>query len=178
MTNSDAVNSIHSQADSTHEVVRELYARFGEHALTFQTTVDNLPTLWVERSLLTDVLRFLRGLPRPYVMLYDLSAIDERLRTHRDGQPKSDFTVFYHLLSLERNSDVRIKVALSEGDLNIPSVMNIWPNADWYEREVFDLFGIHFSGHPRLYRILLPRYWKGHPLRKEYPARATAFDPF
>ncbi len=163
---------------SDHEVVRELYARFGDNALTFQPTRDGLPTLWVAREQLLDVLRYLRNLPRPYVMLYDLSAVDERLRQNRDGQPASDFTVFYHLLSIERNSDVRIKVALSESDLNIPTAREIWPNADWYEREVFDLFGIHFQGHPHLFRLLMPRYWKGHPLRKDYPARATEFDPF
>ncbi len=161
-----------------HAVVRELYDRFGEGSFVFQTNRDNLPTLWVERQQLVEVLKFLRGVSKPYVMLLDLSAIDERLRNIRDGQPKSDFTVFYHLLSIERNSDVRIKVALAEGDLNLPTVLGIWPNANWYEREVYDLFGVNFDGHPHLYRILLPRYWTGHPLRKDYPARATEFDPF
>lgn len=160
-----------------YEVVRELFAKFGE-GLVFQPTKDDVPTVWVPREQLTEVLRFLRNSPKPYVMLYDLSAIDERLRKHRDGQPKSDFTVFYHLLSIERNSDVRIKVALCESDLKLPTVIGIWPNADWYEREVYDLFGIHFDGHPRLFRIMLPRTWQGHPLRKDYPARATEFDPF
>ena len=90
---------------------------------------------------------FLRTVPRPYVMLFDLSAVDERLRTHRDGLPASEFTVFYHLLSLERNCDIRIKVALSDSDLNIPTATNIWPNANWYEREAYDMFGINFEGH-------------------------------
>ena len=143
-----------------------------------QTTLDRVPTLWVSRERLTEVLRFLRNLPKPYVMLYDLSAIDERLRKHRQGQPASDFTVFYHLLSIERNSDVRIKVALKADDLNLPTSIPIWPNANWYEREVWDLFGITFAGHPLLTRILLPRNWTGHPLCKDYPARATEFDPF
>ena len=165
-------------AGSEHEVVRELAARFGGDAFVFQKTLDNVPTLWVPRAQISDVLKFLRSAPKPYVMLYDLSAVDERLRTKRDGLPASDFTVFYHLLSIDRNSDVRIKVALSVDDLKIPTARNIWPNADWYEREVWDLFGIHFDGHPRLVRILLPTYWQGHPLRKDYPARATEFDPF
>ncbi|MEY4589046.1 MAG: hypothetical protein RL497_1122, partial [Pseudomonadota bacterium] len=145
---------------------------------TFQSTLDNTPTLWVPRELLLDVLRFARQLPRPYVMLYDLSATDERLRQHKHGLPIADFTVFYHLISIDRNSDLRIKVALSGGDLNLPTVTGIWPNANWYEREVWDLFGIVFQGHPNLRRILLPDYWQGHPLRKDYPARATEFDPF
>jgi NADH-quinone oxidoreductase subunit C/D len=175
---SESKSLVANKHGSDHEVVRELCARFGDNTFVFQSNRDNLPTLWVPRDQLVAVLQFLREVPRPYVMLFDLSAIDERLRTHRDGQPASDFTVFYHLLSIERNSDVRIKVALSESDLNLPSIISIWPNANWYERGVYDLFGINFSGHPHLYRILLPRYWEGHPLRKEYPARATEFDPF
>lgn len=160
------------------EVVRELYAQFGAEAFVLQPTKDDVPTLWVGRDKLVEVLRFLRHVPRPYVMLYDLSAMDERLRQHRYGLPAADFTVFYHLLSVERNSDVRIKVALSADSLSVPSVISIWPNANWYEREVWDLFGIEFDGHPLLVRIMLPRTWTGHPLRKDYPARATEFDPF
>ena len=160
------------------EVVRELYARFGADTFVLQPTKDDVPTLWVGRNNLVEVLRFLRNVPRPYVMLYDLSAMDERLRQHRYGLPAADFTVFYHLLSIERNSDVRIKVALSGDSLSVPSVISIWPNANWYEREVWDLFGIEFDGHPLLVRIMLPRTWTGHPLRKDYPARATEFDPF
>lgn len=161
-----------------HEVVRELFDHFGQSALVFQPTVDQVPTLWVPRERLLDVLRYLRGCARPYVMLLDLSAVDERLRQHRDGLPPSDFTVFYHLLSIDRNSDVRLKVALSAGDLHLPTAIPVWPNANWYEREVWDLFGVVFDGHPLLTRLLLPRTWTGHPLRKDYPARATEFDPF
>lgn len=159
-------------------VVRELLAQFGSEVCTVQATLDQVPTLWVPRERLIEVLRFLRNLPKPYVMLYDLSAIDERLRKHRQGQPEADFTVFYHLLSIERNSDVRIKVALKAGDLSLPTAIPVWPNANWYEREIWDLFGITFAGHPCLTRILLPRNWTGHPLCKDYPARATEFDPF
>lgn len=160
------------------QVVNELFAEFGEGTFVVQPTKDDVPTLWVTRDKVVEVLRFLRNVPKPYSMLYDLSAVDERLRTHRYGLPAADFTVFYHLLSIERNNDVRIKVALSSDSLSLPSVINIWPNANWYEREVWDLFGIVFDGHPLLTRIMLPPTWKGHPLRKDYPARATEFDPF
>lgn len=159
-------------------VVSELLAQFGSEVCTVQATLDRVPTIWVPRERLIEVLRFLRNLPKPYVMLYDLSAIDERLRKHRQGQPESDFTVFYHLLSIERNSDVRIKVALKADDRKLPTAIPVWPNANWYEREVWDLFGITFEGHPLLTRILLPPTWTGHPLCKDYPARATEFDPF
>ena len=167
-----------SLASALPQVVSELFAEFGEGTFVVQPTKDDVPTLWVTRDKVVEVLRFLRDLPRPYSMLYDLSAMDERLRTHRFGLPASDFTVFYHLLSIERNSDIRIKVALSADSLSVPSVINLWPNANWYEREVWDLFGIEFDGHPLLVRIMLPRTWTGHPLRKDYPARATEFDPF
>lgn len=161
-----------------HEVVRELHERFGVDVCSFQRTRDGVPTLWIPRERLVEVMAFLRHLPRPYVMLYDLSAIDEQLRTYRRGQPPSELTVFYHLLSIERNSDVRIKVALKANDMHVPTLTGIWPNASWYEREVWDMFGIVFDGHPHLSRILMPPNWQGHPLRKSYPARATEFDPF
>jgi NADH-quinone oxidoreductase subunit C/D len=167
-----------SLASALPQVISELFAEFGEGTFIVQPTKDDVPTLWVTRDKVVEVLRFLRDLPRPYSMLYDLSAMDERLRTHRYGLPTADFTVFYHLLSIERNSDIRIKVALSSDSLSVPSVINLWPNANWYEREVWDLFGIEFDGHPLLVRIMLPRTWTGHPLRKDYPARATEFDPF
>ncbi len=137
-----------------------------------------MPVLWVPRERLIEVLTFLRQVPKPYVMLYDLHGVDERLRTHRRGLPSADFSVFYHLMSLERNSDVMIKVALSERDLNLPTATRIWPNANWYEREVWDMYGITFTGHPHLTRMLMPPTWQGHPLRKDYPARATEFDPY
>lgn len=166
-----------------HEVVRELHARFGAEVCSFQRTRDGVPTVWVARERLVEVLGFLRNVPRPYVMLYDLSAIDEQLRNYRRGQPPSDLTVFYHLLSIERTSlteggDVRVKVAMKAGELSLPTVTGIWPNANWYEREVWDMFGIVFDGHPHLSRLLMPPNWQGHPLRKSYPARATEFDPF
>ncbi|MCK9192476.1 MAG: NADH-quinone oxidoreductase subunit C/D [Nevskia sp.] len=161
------------------DVVRELYARFGENTFVYQPTKDDAPTLWVPLEQRDAVLIFLKHyIPRPYKMLLDLHAVDERMRRHRDGLPPADFTLFYHLLSIERNSDVRIKVALNGEYPVVKSIVPIWANANWYERETWDLFGIKFEGHPNLQRILLPRYWKGHPLRKEYPARATEFDPY
>ena len=174
----DTIVSIAPYKADDQDVVVELQSRFGADSFTLQATRTGMPVIWVGRDKLVDVLRFLRETTRPYVMLYDLHGVDERLRTQRRGLPDADFTVFYHLMSLERNSDVMIKVALREGDLNLPSVTGIWPNANWYEREVWDLYGIHFTGHPHLTRIMMPPTWEGHPLRKDYPARATEFDPF
>ncbi|MDE0212650.1 MAG: NADH-quinone oxidoreductase subunit C, partial [Deltaproteobacteria bacterium] len=86
--------------------VAELEGRFGADAFTVQETRSGFPTLWTSRDNLPAFLRFLKTeVPRPFGTLYDLTAIDERFRKHRDGQPESDFTVLYHLLSYERNED-------------------------------------------------------------------------
>ncbi len=159
-------------------ITQEIRDRLGPAAAP-QQTVDHIPTFWVAKDRVFDLLRFLKDyVDRPYKMLYDLSAIDERMRQHRDGQPASDFTVVYHLLSFERNEYIRIKVALAEDGLCLPTVTRIWPAANWYEREVWDMFGIVFDGHPHLQRLLLPKSWVGHPLRKEHPARATEMGPY
>src|SRR5690606_2980643 len=160
------------------DIVVELTARFGADTFTLQPTLTGMPVLWVPRERLIEVLTFLRQISKPYVMLYDLHGVDERLRTQRRGLPPADFSVFYHLMSLERNSDVMIKVALAENDLNLPTATGIWPNANWYEREVWDMFGINFTGHPFQTRLLVPPTSQGQPLRKDYPARATEFDPY
>ena len=87
-----------------YDVVRELYARFGTEICHFQRTRDGVPTVWVPKGKIVEVLRFLKQLPQPFSMLYDLSAIDEQLRNYRRGQPAADLTVFYHLLALERTT--------------------------------------------------------------------------
>jgi NADH-quinone oxidoreductase subunit C/D len=160
-------------------IVDELQDRFSDAVLSHQPTRDEIPTVWCSGARAGDILRYLKtGIDRPYRMLYDLTAIDERWRTHRPNQPTGDFSVVYHLLSCERNADVRIKVPLAGEYPRLASITDIWPTANWYEREVWDMFGIDFDGHPDLRRILLPATWSGHPLRKEHPARATEMGPF
>ncbi len=161
------------------DVLQEIRDRFPDVALQPQATADGIPTAWVAAERLLDILRFLKtGIGRPYRMLYDLTAIDERLRTHRTDQPESDFTVVYHLSSFERNADIRLKVALRGEQPVLQTITEIWPSANWYEREIWDMFGIRVAGHPHLRRILMPETWSGHPLRKEHPARATEMGPF
>lgn len=160
-------------------IARELTGRFDSLPFTLQATADFIPTLWVDKDNLRSILSFLKLEARPrYALLFDLTAMDERVRTHRQGLPESAFTVIYHLLSFDRNEDVRIKVALPEQALFLPSISDLWPAANWYEREVWDMFGIVFVGHPNLRRILLPPTWTGHALRKDHPARATEMPPF
>ena len=142
-------------------IVEAIIRRLGS-AAALQPTCDHIPTFWVKKDHVHGLLSYLKHeIDQPYKMLYDLTAIDERMRTHRDGQPPSDFTVVYHLLSFDRNDYVRIKVALAETRLSLPSIVDIWPAANWYEREVWDMFGIVFDGHPHLRRILMPKSWVG-----------------
>ena len=79
------------------------------------------------------------------------------------------FQLSYHLLSHARKERIRLRVLLGEDDPSVESITSVWPAADFFEREVFDLFGIRFEGHPNLRRIMMPDDWKGHPLRKDYP---------
>lgn len=144
--------------------------------LQVQSTADGMSSLWADRSQVRAVLRAAKSLS--FEMLYDLTAIDERVRAHRQGQPESEFTVVYHLLSFKHNEFLRIKVALQDCDLVIETISDIWPNANWYERECHDMFGIRFDRHPTPYPLIMPSTWQGFPLRKEHPARATEMDAF
>jgi len=160
-------------------ILDSLETKFGAEVIARQTTSDQIPTFWTSPGKAHEILRYLKQeIGQPYKMLYDLTAIDERNRVHRDGEPKSDFTIVYHLLSFERNQYIRIKVALLMADLHIDTVTDIWPSANWYEREIWDMFGIVVDGHPHLARILMPKTWIGHPLRKDHPARATEMGQF
>ena len=162
-----------------NSIIDDIKFTFGKAILAVQPTRDSLPTLWVSPERVRDVLLHLKSaVDNPYKTLYDLTAIDERVRTHRHDQPESDFSVVYHLLSYGRNDDIRIKVPLKGDAPSLPTITRLWQSADWYEREAWDMFGIRFDGHPHLKRILMPPTWKGHPLRKDHPARATEMGPF
>jgi NADH-quinone oxidoreductase subunit C/D len=162
------------QLRAATSAMRDLYARFGAATFVPQPAADDTPTLWLAGEKLLPVLRHLRG---PFPLLLDLFGIDERLREHRPAAA-ADFTVVYHLLSPVRCEEIRLKVAVTTADPRLPSAASVWPNADWYEREAWDMFGIEFTGHPNLRRILLPPTWEGHALRKDHPARATEMEPF
>lgn len=107
-----------------------------------------------------EFLRDASGLSFKY--LSDLTAVD-----HYPNEPR--FETVCHLLSLESFQRIRLKVRIPGDDPRVDSLVPVWPGAAAFEREVFDLFGIRFEGHPDLRRILLPEDWEGHPLRKDYP---------
>lgn len=119
-------------------------------------------TVVVPKNRIADLLRFLHDDPRTaFDLLADQTAADYPKREKR-------FEVIYHLYSVPRNHRLRLKVHVAEGE-TVGTATPVYNSAEWHEREIFDLFGISFDGHPDLRRILLPDEWQGHPLRKEYP---------
>ncbi|WP_182356585.1 NADH-quinone oxidoreductase subunit C/D [Komagataeibacter europaeus] len=160
-------------------LAEKISGRLPNGALAIQPACDGVAVIWIAAADLRPVLAALKAPAATSLMLLDLTAIDERDRTHRDGQPQAAFTVVYHMISLTaRMDEVRIKVPLGATAPALPSISDLWPNANWYEREVWDLFGIHFHGHPCLRRILTPPTWTGHPLRRDHHARATEMPPY
>ncbi len=131
-------------------------------------------TLIVPAEQLVETCRTLRDAPPlGFNVLIELTAADYLPRTPR-------FEVVYHLLSIPNRSRLRLKVRVAEGEL-VPTVQSVWPAAGWPEREVYDMFGVVFAGHPDLRRILTPDDWEGHPARKDYPVQikkpAQTYEP-
>jgi len=120
-------------------------------------------TIHVDRSDLREACALLREAPEcPFNFLSDVTCVD-----WYPSDPR--FEVVYHLLSIPRKERVRLKVNLNSSSPSIDSITPIWSGANFFEREVYDLFGVRFAGHPYLRRIMMPEDWEGHPLRKDYP---------
>jgi NADH-quinone oxidoreductase subunit C len=120
-------------------------------------------TLSIRARHLIRVCEFLRDTPGlQFKFLVDVTALD-----HYPEEPR--FQTVYHLLSLETGARLRLKVRISGDAPRVDSAVPVWPAANAFEREVYDMFGIHFQGHPDLRRILMPEDWEGYPLRKDYP---------
>ena len=118
-------------------------------------------TLEIAPAKITSVCGFLKY-DQKFIRLSTVTAVDRY-----PSEPR--FEVVYHLHSIERKERVRLKCRLRADHAEIESVTGVWAGANWYEREVFDLFGIRFLNHPDLRRIMMPDDWEGHPLRKDYP---------
>lgn len=137
--------------DAFPEAVEETHARLGD------------VTAVVDREQIVPVMEFLRDTPElEFEMLADLCAVDYLGETPR-------FEVVYHLYSIAHNHRLRIKARVPEADCQIASLVEVWPAANWLEREVWDLYGVRFEGHPDPRRLLLYEEFVGHPLRKDYP---------
>lgn len=121
-----------------------------------ETTVEIAP------DRLLEVARFAHGAPLSFVLLSDLTCADFPEEPGR-------FRVAYHLFSLESGRRLRLRVWAGADEPSVDSVTSVWATANWHEREVYDMFGVRFAGHPDLARILMPLDWEGHPLRRDYP---------
>jgi NADH-quinone oxidoreductase subunit C len=123
-------------------------------------------TVVLRREKLVEVCRFLKEDPgMAFNLPMDVCGVDYL------GWKEPRFEVVYHLYSLEKRHRIRLKVELDADDTNLPSVVSIWRGVDWFEREAWDMYGIHFEGHPDLRRVLMYEEFEGHPLRKDYPQR-------
>ena len=151
-----------SQDHEANPVVQQL-RQWDSRAVAETHSFRDELTIVVPREHLRRAGDFLRSDPElQFVLLSDITGVDRF-----PVEPR--FELNYHLLSLARRERLRLKVRVSGNDPMVESVTSVWPTADWHEREVFDLFGVRFEGHPDLRRILLPEDWEGHPLRKDYP---------
>jgi len=120
-------------------------------------------TIYVDRSQVREACGLLRDNPDVrFNFLSDVTCVDRY-----PSEPR--FEVVYHLLSIQKKERIRLKVRLDGSSPVVESITAVWPAANYFEREVFDLFGIRFTGHPYLRRIQMPEDWEGHPLRKDYP---------
>jgi NADH-quinone oxidoreductase subunit C len=149
---------------SPEETSEALRAQFGAAVLDVVRFRDEVTAL-VERGLIEDVAMYCRDELR-YNFLSDVTATD-----WLDRRPR--FDIVYHLTSFEHWNRFRLKVQVDDGE-QVPTLIPVWRGANWGEREVWDLFGVEFQGHPDLRRFLLPEGWIGHPLRKDYPQTQIA----
>ena len=146
-----------------HSSVEALQAQFGEAVLRHEVVAGDEHVLYVDPPQIGEILRWLKEEPEQlYNYLSDLTAVD-----YGGGRP---IQVVYQLFSIPHRRAIRIKAELPLSSLEIESAVPLWDSADWLEREVYDMFGVSFRGHPDLRRILMPdNYAEGHPLRKDFP---------
>ena len=148
-------------------ILDTLRVRFGDAVVeTHAHRGDS--TAVVDRAALAAVLRFCRDEPGlAFDVLMDLTAVDDLRFPGREDGPR--FEVVYHLYSLAENHRLRLKVRVDEDDAVVPTASGVWAIANWLEREVWDMFGVRFDGHPDPRRLLMYEEFSGHPLRKDYP---------
>jgi NADH-quinone oxidoreductase subunit C len=146
-------------AMADHPAVKALATWNNDAFLDAKYVLDEL-TLSVDAEFLREALKTLQS--AGYDFFEDMTAVDWYPSVPR-------FQLTYHLLSHALKQRVRVRAMVEEDDASVESITSLWPGANYFEREVFDLFGIRFEGHPNLRRILMPDDWKGHPLRKDYP---------
>ncbi len=148
---------------SSNETLKKLIRKKFKSA-EFEEFRDQL-SIRIPKNKLIDFVTYLNQEPQlSFDYLTDVTGVDY-LKMEREPR----FDVVYHLYSFEHNWRVRVKVGVDEEDMDVPSLSGIWRAALWLEREAFEMFGFHFTGHPDLRRLLLPDVFDGFPLRKDYP---------
>ena len=158
-------------SESDAPVIARLKDRFGEAYLRDQVFRGQL-SVWMQKDSIPHVLKFLRSDPDLlYEYLTDITAVD-RIEHRQPGEPR--FEVVYILYAPTFNRRILVKVWVDEG-ASVSTATTVWPGANYMEREVFDMFGVVFAGHPNLTRILTPDGWLGHPLRKDFPTQSAQF---
>ena len=146
--------------------VEQLKSKFGAEIEEVRLPPDyptDVPIVYVKKDAIVSILNFVKTDPAfDYNFLADLTATDEEV------EPR--FEIVYNLASFSKGTRIRFKVRVPENE-EVPTIISVWTAANWAEREVFDMFGVKFKGHPDLRRILMDSRWEGHPLRKDYPLR-------
>ncbi len=156
--------------------VSQLKQRFGEAIEEIRMPLEyptDVPIVFVKKESLIGLLSFLKSESGfEYNFLSDITATDEQISQQSDRR----FEVVYNFFSQTRFWRIRVKIRLKENE-ETPTLVHLWPAANWAEREIWDMFGIRFDGHPNLRRILMDSRWEGHPLRKDYPLRGYQIFP-
>ena len=150
---------------SDHPSVAALIKRFGDAVTRHRVSAGDQHVVWIESTSSLEILGWLKDDPEHrYDMMSDVTAVD-----YGEGRP---INIVYQMFSTTHKRELRLRCELPLDALEIDSVVGLWKSADWLEREVYDLFGVTFTGHPDLRRILMPDdYAEGHPLRKDFPLR-------
>ncbi len=152
------------------DIAEKIKEKFPEQVVDVAEFRDQVSVI-VKKEQVVAILRYLHDDPLlSFDHLQDLTAVDYLKK--KDVR----FEVVYNLYSMRYRHHIRIRAQVAENDPKIGSVVPIWAGADWHERECYDMFGIVFSGHPDLRRILMPEDWEGHPLRKDYPLKGPELD--
>ena len=168
-----------AEAIRTDDLARALHQRLGARVLAEQRTGEPFPVLWIAPEAWVEAHRILREeIDRPFALMADLWGTDETARRNRAGLPASGVTLASHLISPQRNADIRLKLACDAEAPRAPTLTGVYPGADWYEREAWDMLGIRFDGRSSHRRIYMPQDWQGHPHRKTHHARATETPPY
>jgi NADH-quinone oxidoreductase subunit C len=162
--------SIYPSGLNPKDIAEKIKERFPEQVIDVAEFRDQISVI-VKKGQVSAILKYLHDDPLlSFDHLQDLTAVDYK------GKKDVRFEVVYNLYSTRYHHRIRIRAQVPENDEKINSVVPIWAGANWHERECYDMFGIIFTGHPDLRRILMPEDWEGHPLRKDYPLKGPELE--